>query len=537
MNESRFNVIDQPWILVKDVDGAQKTVSMRELFQRAHQFECLAGELPSQDFAILRILLAVLYRVFDAEDHDSPTEEWGEIWERSDLPVDEISEYLDKWYDRFYLFDDAQPWLQVADLESISGSTKPVDLLIPDCPIEGGLFSMRRDYESITPAEAARWLAHCHAYDISGIKTGAVGDGRVKGGKGYPIGTGWAGWLGGIVVTGNNLRETLLLNLVFDREHDERDVPIWEEPPLTSAPRENAQVYGPVALFTWPQRRIRLFQNSAGNVSDILICNGDPIAYQFQDINEVMCGWRLSTRLSKNFGSDVYMPRNFDSSEMLWRGISALLPTSNFDSGNSDFKACKVLEWSSKLARYKILPRNQITKIKTVDVSYGKKNTSWDEISSDELAFNVLLASSESNRTKEVVYLAAERAAEAAKILGRLGGNLAIAAGGDPDSASTDARSLGFSELDNPFRNWLADFSPSGDVNEQLAAWTSKAYRLIRNLATQLVENASPEAWVGRSVTQNNTTRVYSTGQAEVWFHHALQKALPRSSTKQEVNA
>lgn len=537
MNESKFNVIDQPWILVKDVDGALKTVSMRELFKSAHRYECLAGELPSQDFAVLRILLAVLYRVFDAEDHDSPTEEWGEIWERSDLPVDEISEYLDKWYDRFYLFDDAQPWLQVADLESISGSTKPVDLLIPDCPIEGGLFSMRRDYESITPAEAARWLAHCHAYDISGIKTGAVGDGRVKGGKGYPIGTGWAGWLGGIVVTGNNLRETLLLNLVFDRKHDERDVPIWEEPPLTSAPRENAQVYGPVALFTWPQRRIRLFQNSAGNVSDILICNGDPIAYQFQDSNEVMCGWRLSTPQSKKFGQDVYMPRQFDPSETLWRGFNALLPTSKADASNEDFKSCAVIEWSANLALDDILPKTQVTKIKTVGAVYGPQSASWEEIFSDELAFNVLIASSESNRTKEVVYLAAERAAEAAKILGRLGGNLAIAAGGDPDSASTDARSFGFSELDNPFRNWLADFSPSGDVNEQLAAWTSKVYRLIRNLAAQLVENASPEAWVGRSVTQNNTTRVYSTGQAEVWFHHALQKALPRPSTKQEVNA
>ena len=90
--------------------------------------------------------------------------------------------------------------------------------------------------ERLSFAEAARWVVHAHAYDTSGIKTGAVGDPRVKGGKVYPLGVAWAGTLGGVFVEGENLRETLLLNLVaFDTDNlridPDEDRPAWRRPP------------------------------------------------------------------------------------------------------------------------------------------------------------------------------------------------------------------------------------------------------------------------------------------------------------------
>ena len=56
--------------------------------------------------------------------------------------------------------------------------------------------------ERISWAEAARWLVHVHAFDPSGIRSGAVGDPSVKGGKGYPIGPGWTGQVGVVIVEG-----------------------------------------------------------------------------------------------------------------------------------------------------------------------------------------------------------------------------------------------------------------------------------------------------------------------------------------------
>src|SRR5699024_5865445 len=124
---------------------------------------------------------------------------------------------------------------------------------------------------------------HVHAYDISGIKTGVVGDPRVKGGRGYPIGTGWAGAIGGVMVERDNLWRTLLLNLVPEDhpeilEHSDRDRPAWEAPPSLPSEAEDvaARPYGPMDLFTWQARRVRLFGDESG-VTGVLVANGDKI--------------------------------------------------------------------------------------------------------------------------------------------------------------------------------------------------------------------------------------------------------------------
>lgn len=534
MTKSSFNLIDQPWLLAKNVSGGTETVSMRTVFHRAHEFKGLAGELPTQDFAVLRILLAVLYRVFDAEEHDDPEEDWRELWEADALPAQPIDEYLDRWHHRFDLFDAKVPWFQVADLEAVSGETKPVDLLIPDCPIEGSLFSMRRGYDSITAAEAARWLIHCQAYDVSGIKSGAVGDDRVKGGKGYPIGVGWAGWMGGITVVGNDLRETLLLNLVLERKRDEQDLPVWELAPLTAAARPNALGLGQVSLLAWPQRRIRLQQDDEGNVDALVLANGDPIDYQYQHLHEAMTGWRYSAPQTKKFGQDIYMARTFDPAIALWRGISTLLPTVVNTQEKLDALPCKSLVWASRQAERGVLPTNQMMRIQTSGVTYGPQMASWDEIFSDQLTFSIQLADTDDSAAKEVVYAAVGRAAEAVRSLGDLAGNLAVAAGGDSAGPSEAAKAQGYSALDAPFREWLSGFDPSGDIEDALADWTSTTRRIVLSAGDKVLAEASPAAFVGRVVQRNNKSHLINTGQADAWFRRSLNKALPYPTSEKE---
>ncbi|BEH01374.1 type I-E CRISPR-associated protein Cse1/CasA [Brooklawnia propionicigenes] len=533
MTPPRFNLIDDPWLIVRNVNGDTETVSMHTAFARAHELRRLSGELPSQDFAVLRILLAVLYRAVEGSARADPLAYWAELWATAELPLQAIDQYLEEWHDHFYLFDKTRPWFQVPDLAATNGETKPVDLLIPDCPIAGGLFSMRRGYSSISPAEAARWLIHCQAYDISGIKSGAVGDDRVKGGKGYPIGNGWAGWLGGITVTGSSLRETLLLNFVANSYQDD-DLPVWELPQLTSSARRGAQGTGPVSLFSWPQRRIRLFTNDQGNVSSVLVCNGDPIDYQFQHAHEVMTGWRHSVPQSKKFNTDVFMPRQFDPTEKLWRGLDALLPVLQQD---PQFLPARVLEWSADLAGNRVLPDDHLTEIETVGVTYGAQSASWDEIFSDKLAFNVRLAASHSFPAKEIVFSAVARAVEAINALGSLAGNLQVAAGGDYDSAAAAARGSGFAETDSDFRAWLATFDPEGDLEGQLQQFTDAARDRILRLAEGYLREAGPTAWVGRKVTRNRQEHVINTGQADSWFRRSLARALPYAASEEGVSA
>jgi len=524
-----FNAVDDPWIVVRNVRGDTETVGIRDLFRRAHEFRDLAGELPSQDFAVFRVLLAVLYRALDTEPWDEPEEQWAKWWNAETLPLSPIEAYLDHWRHRFELFDPVQPWFQVGGLESVSGDTRPVDLLVPDCPAAGGLFSMRRGYQSLSPAEATRWIVHCQAYDSSGIKTGAKGDPRVSGGKGYPIGTGWAGWFGGLTVVGDNLRETLLLNLVLDRPRDDSDIPIWEEPSLGAAPRTAVVVRGPLALLTWPQRRIRLFPSADGTVTSILICNGDPVPYQWLDEYELMSGWRFSEPQTKNFKKTVYMPRALDPSQALWRGLTALLPTTGSQAGKPDrFKPCQVIRWSSKLALAEALPTERRTRIKAVGIQYGPQSASWDEVFSDRLAFNVLLAIEGNSAAKETVYAAADRSNDAVRAVGQLAANLQRAAGGSPEAASETAQAQGFARIDAPFRRWLEDLSASSDTEQGLTQWTQTLREVVLELGDQLLHEAGPAAWVGRTAVVSNTERVISTGQAAAWFRSAVSKVLPQ---------
>src|SRR5690606_17264086 len=170
-------------------------------------------------------------------------EHWREIAHGWPGVVVDVERYLRKFDDRFFLFHSVHPFFQVADLRTSKGDISGLEKLIVDVPNGAPFFTTRigPGLQRISFPEAARWLVHVQAFDPSGIRSGAVGDPRVKGGRAYPIGTSWAGQIGGISVVGDNLRETLIFNLVaasapeIDLVSGPQDLPPWERPPLTAA--------------------------------------------------------------------------------------------------------------------------------------------------------------------------------------------------------------------------------------------------------------------------------------------------------------
>src|SRR5699024_6516957 len=89
---------------------------------------------------------------------------------------DAVLEYLALWEDRFDLLDPVKPFMQVADLHTKSGAFSEIQRIVPEA--EDEYFTMRagRGRDSLSFAEAARWLIYAQAYDYSGIKSGAEGD-------------------------------------------------------------------------------------------------------------------------------------------------------------------------------------------------------------------------------------------------------------------------------------------------------------------------------------------------------------------------
>jgi CRISPR system Cascade subunit CasA len=545
-----FSLLDEAWIPVLDAAGRRREVSLLGLFEQAGDLHMIACELPTQTFAILRLALAILHRSTGGPSGEAA---WQALWRSRRLPMSDIADYLGAFRDRFDLLHPIHPFYQVADLRAGKDGDFGLERLIADVPNGMPFLTSRagRGLESISPAEAARWLVHGQAYDPSGIKTGAVGDPRVKGGKGYPIGAGSLGWLGGVHLEGASLFETLLLNLVpvapgWQRA-DELDLPIWERQPQTATEEPDATrgPYGLLSLYTWQSRRIRLFGDRDG-ITGAMIANGDPLDWQDRHLLEPMSVWgRSAPREREQKRVPVYLPRPHDHTRALWRGLQTLLPPPPQPGSEPPQRLSPmVLQWAARLTVTGVVGSDFQVRPRATSVAYGSKQAVIDDVFGDALTMNVLLLDEQSPLRATAVD-AARDADAAVGVLRRLATDLARAAGGsDGDSGEADrAAERGYALLDRAFRDWLARLGADSDPAAERAWWQRVVRREIGRLGDDLVAAAGPRAWVGRTSVDRNGREVhYSSSQAEAWFRTGLARALPMAvnpseDDKQEIAA
>ena len=96
METMEFNLLRERWVRVRTQDCTVQEVSLTDALLHAHAYVDLAGEMPTQDAAMLRLLLAVLHTVFSRVDGNgvpAPFEEprdalqrWGELWQLGHFP-------------------------------------------------------------------------------------------------------------------------------------------------------------------------------------------------------------------------------------------------------------------------------------------------------------------------------------------------------------------------------------------------------------------------------------------------------------------
>ena len=86
----RYNLLDEKWINVLRKDsGGIENVSLLTLFEHAKDYRALAGEMEVQNFAIIRVLLAVLTTVFTRVDATGEAYEWLQLDGSERLIVEE----------------------------------------------------------------------------------------------------------------------------------------------------------------------------------------------------------------------------------------------------------------------------------------------------------------------------------------------------------------------------------------------------------------------------------------------------------------
>jgi CRISPR system Cascade subunit CasA len=247
MRDFSFNLVEEPWApCIRHDDGALIELGLRDALVQAHTLRQVHAEPSIVTAGLLRLMLAVLHRVFGPDGDEG----WQRLWQAGRWDAAALDAYFERWRHRFDIFDDDRPFAQVSTPPR--GKPRPGNALRFEGAkgVTATLFDHTTDADVIelSPALAARRLLAYLAFHPAGLSGG-----------GQPNYTDSPWSRGAIfVVEGHNLFETLALNLLppqyrLPAAGDDR--PAWEqEDPF----RQRASPGGHLDYLTWPSRRMRL---------------------------------------------------------------------------------------------------------------------------------------------------------------------------------------------------------------------------------------------------------------------------------------
>lgn len=509
MEQMEFNLLDEPWIRVMTEDCTVVERSLMQVLLNSHRYQRLAGELPTQDVALLRLLLAILQTVFyrvDPEGEDDPIEDraaairrWQALWNAGRFPVQPIRTYLETWKDRFWLFHPEHPFYQVpAAAVGTKFKASKLNGELSESAHKMRLFPLRdgEEKETLSYAEAARWLVTLIGFDDSASTKKETG-----------TGTGWLGDRVNVYAIGENLFETLMLNLVFLKDGRyvwAENMPAWEQPTMTTAKKREIPLPDNQAELLTLQSRRLILSREENRVTGFSSTGGDFFGKEgrVNAFSEQMTLWRAG-KTPKN-AVPQFVPAPVDPWRQMWRDFEVILGR------REDTHIPGVVAWLTELRRKNVILRKYVH-ITSVGVTYDSKKGSIADIVSDHLDFQMSLLDAAGELWIVLVGGEIHLIDKVARALGALAEGLYLAQGGQLDGAGKKARQsqrdegmrLLYAAVDLPFREWLAHIGAQHEDDENTRAqeqqcWRSIVFRIADNLGREMVRDAGTAAFTGR---------------------------------------
>lgn len=525
MQEKEFNLLYEPWIVVMMQNNATQEMSILELFKNAHEVKKLAGELPTQDIAIMRLLLAIMHAAFvrsNVSNEEEALQLWQELWGFKQFPYGIIESYLKQYENRFWLFHPEFPFYQVAKLENgTEYLTKKLVGTLSESNNKTRLFSERVAIgkEQVTYAEAARWLLYVNAFDDTSSKP-------TKKDLGSP-GAGWLGKLGLIYAQGDNFFETLLLNFVLFDSSDEifEDGSInaqayWERDTVADKERVNiAQPRAQKELLTLQSRRLKL-QRSGGVVTGFKLLGGDFFEKE-NALNEQMTMWRQDAK------TNVYQPKRHQSSKQLWRDFAAILAS------GQETRESGIVKWLEVLKEHQIYTKPLVNFCVT-GIEYGDKDFFVEEIINDSIQLNASLLKKANQAWRNAIIDLLQQTEKAVAYLGYLAVDISVAGGNRRDSKdknrlfiSANAKSLGYIKLGSAFREWLLNINiGANNIENDELEWLAIARKIIHSEGERMIAECSEKAlagWIKKGKETDESSNVFVSFRK---FEMGLRKTL-----------
>lgn len=371
----RYNLLDEKWIQVASKDTVEK-VSIKELFAGAAKYKELAGDMKTQDFAVMRVMLAILHTVFSRFDskgdpyeffevdeesflqtreleeydlydyEDALYQTWIDIWNAKEFPK-VVYEYLEKWGERFFLYDDKYPFFQVTKevIEKDASKTenffgKNINRLISESNNKTALFSPKNEAgkEYLKDDEVARWLITFQGY------SGSFHERARSFSKDTSASYGWLYSLGGIYLKGKNLFETLMLNFTIGNNEKNNllkiQKPCWEMDTV----EKNVDLYfhngidNIASLYTLWSKEVLIDPNHSENLEFNCQMLMLPEIDNINNFLEPMSIWN-----SDKNDKDKFSSRKHEANQAMWRNFGLLTGT------NESARKPGVIEWLNRL--------------------------------------------------------------------------------------------------------------------------------------------------------------------------------------------
>ena len=542
----RYNLLDEKWIQVASKDTVEK-VSIKELFADAAKYKELAGDMKTQDFAVMRVMLAILHTVFsrfdskgdpyeffevdeksflqigeleenDLEDYeDALYQTWIDIWNAKEFPK-VVYEYLEKWRERFFLYDDKYPFFQVTkeviEKDATGGGEfygKNINRLVSESNNKQAYFSPKDESykEYIVDDELVRWLITLQGYIGTSDKK------KVGSAKTYS--KGWLYDLGGVYLQGNNLFETLMLNFVI--AHNENNnllktqKPCWEAETI----EKNIELYfhngidNIASLYTAWCREIFIDPNRTKEDKFVCFIAKLPEIEHSDAFLEPMTVWKYN---DTGEYKDKYRPRKHDANKSMWRNFGLLTGV-----GEGTRKP-GVIEWLNKLCDISeseelVFNKENITLCAVCMLDDGNA-TSWAPIDEVEDTLNlkerVLVDTGDNGwiiRINKTITDTKTSIDWALKIFIK---DLLEIRNMEKSDVSRYVEQFYF-RIDLSFRNWIESIDIDNDKDTKEIEWQNVLKEAMKEYVDELVSNAGLRDYKGIEISTGvkNIATIYNS--------------------------
>ena len=558
MNNSKtsFNLVTEPWIQVIDKQTYEdKKVSLIDLFENSENYKQLAGEMATQDLAILRFLLAILTTVYSRVDIDGNFYEWIEgddsTWQVTE-PIDadeyEVKDLYNTWQqlysqghfskavikylkmnqNLFDLFDEFKPFYQVTakdydavvleknKLEKNNGqvTVKQINRLISESNNQPAIFSPKTttNKNKIELDQLSRWLITYQ--NFSGVTDKA----KIKTDEKYSTSAGWLYKLNSVFAKGETLFETLILNLVLVNEKEDIiQKPVWEWDSMQGYVNYRKQMILPDNLAELYTTYSRLLHIKWDNQQQPTIFSaGLPIFDHENAFIEPMTTWKpVPKSHDKSLKPAIKSIQTMNKT--MWRNFGDYIKT---DESNTQEPG--IVSWLKKLKSKGLLPANKRLKLATAVLINDGNVTSqspFAEITDDlTVKAEVLFDNNSAERWPE-------RIAQIVEVTQNIGNDYISFLYDVAEIRNIDKKQFVsqyglkfYDTLNNPFKEWLLSLVNDDDRDAKQLEWHKILKSIVLKLVTEHFNSSTTRDIKGIIDDKKNQTKnIFTINNTLMW--------------------